>query len=339
MQDLEVKLNQIKSKAEHEVGSIKNLEQIEQIKIKYLGRKSELNNIMRNIKNLPADDRPKVGQIAQRTRKDLEALFTKIVTQSEQASMDKEKPSDLTLIDNPRIIGKMHPLTQIIEELEDIFIALGFDIAEGPEVETDFYNFEALNMPPEHPARSMQDTYYIPNGDILRSHTSSVQIRIMQDKKPPVRIISPGKVYRVDTIDPQHTPMFVQFEGLWVDKDVHFSDLKGLLFLFLQKLFGPDTKVRFRPSYYPYTEPSAAVDIGCIICDTKGCHTCSGVGWITILGSGMVHPNVLKAVNIDHRKYKGLAFGLGPNRIALIKHHIHDIRLFFENSVLFLDQF
>ncbi len=279
-----------------------------------------------------------VGRLANKLKKELEELVRRQREALLRAAEDQAPGLDLTLPGRPYELGRLHPITQVLEEISIIFERLGFAVAKGPEVETDYYNFEALNIPPEHPARDMQDTFYFPEGFLLRTHTSPIQIRTMLSRKPPLRIIAPGKVYRCDS-DITHTPMFHQIEGLMVDREVSFADLKGILIYFARETFGPETKVRFRPSYFPFTEPSAEMDIQCVICKGEGCRLCGETGWLEILGAGMVHPNVFKAVGYDPEEWQGFAFGLGIERIAMLKFGINDIRLFYENHLRFLEQF
>lgn len=313
------------------------------IKNTYLGRKGLFAALLKELAELPKAERGKAGQAINSLKKkvdeDISACLTSLDEEALATGIEADR-LDVTLPGRTPRIGKLHPTTQVMDEVEDIFCALGFDIAEGPEVETDHYNFEALNIAKDHPAREMQDTFYVGDDLLLRTHTSPVQIRVMEKTKPPLRVIAPGTVYRRDS-DLTHTPMFHQVEGFMVDKGITFADLKGVLTLFLQKLFGDDTPVRFRPSFFPFTEPSAEVDIGCVICSGKSipCRVCKGTRWIEILGSGMIHPNVFKAVDYDPEEFSGFAFGLGIERIAMLKFGIDDLRLFFENDLRFLNQF
>ncbi len=316
-------------------------EDILRVKVRYLGRKGELSSFLRELSALAGDERRKFGEsinrVKDRIEEEVEKLLSGIQEKEKAEKLTKERV-DITLPGRRVAPGKLHPVTQVMDEVEEIFSGLGFDIAEGPEVELDYYNFEALNIPKDHPAREMQDTFYINDEVLLRTHTSPVQIRVMENRKPPLRVIAPGTVYRRDS-DITHTPMFHQVEGFMVDKGVTFSNLKGVLTLFLHRLFGEKTDIRFRPSFFPFTEPSAEVDIRCVICKGSGCRVCKGSGWLEILGSGMIHPEVLRAVKFDAEEYTGFAFGLGIERIAMLKFGIDDLRLFFENDTRFLRQF
>ncbi|MBQ2734678.1 MAG: phenylalanine--tRNA ligase subunit alpha [Clostridia bacterium] len=315
---------------------------LEQIKIKYLGKKGELTAVLRGMGSLSAEERPVVGQLANEVRAEIEqAIGEKMKEMQAKALEEKLKAEklDVTMPGSPSPMGHMHPLTQVQRELEDIFIGMGFSIVEGPEVELDYYNFQALNIPENHPARDTQDTFYIGENVLLRSQTSPVQVRTMEHQKPPIRIISPGRVYRSDALDATHSPLFHQLEGLVVDKGITMGDLKGTLEIFAKKLFGENTKIRFRPHHFPFTEPSAEVDVSCFVCGGKGCRLCKGEGWIEILGAGMVHPFVLSNCGIDPEEYSGFAFGLGVERVTMTKYGIDDIRLFYENDERFLEQF
>ena len=315
---------------------------LEQIKIKYLGKKGELTAVLRGMGALSAEERPLIGQLANEVRADIEAAIASQKKEQEAKALEaqlKNEKLDVTMPGTPTPVGHMHPLTQVQRELEDIFIGMGFSIAEGPEVELDYYNFQALNIPENHPARDTQDTFYIAENVLLRSQTSPVQVRTMEHQKPPIRIISPGRVYRSDALDATHSPLFHQLEGLVVDKGITMGDLKGTLEIFAKKMFGEDTRIRFRPHHFPFTEPSAEVDVSCYVCGGKGCRLCKGEGWIEILGAGMVHPFVLSNCGIDPEEYSGFAFGLGVERIAMKKYGIDDIRLFYENDERFLEQF
>ena len=314
----------------------------EQIKIKYLGKKGELTAVLRGMGALTPEERPIIGQLANEVRADIEeALNEKTKALQAKALEEKLKSEklDVTMPGTPVPMGHMHPLTQVQRELENVFIGLGFSIAEGPEVELDYYNFQALNIPENHPARDTQDTFYITENVLLRTQTSPVQVRTMEHQKPPIRVISPGRVYRSDALDATHSPLFHQLEGLVVDKGITMGDLKGTLEIFAKKMFGENTKIRFRPHHFPFTEPSAEVDVSCFVCGGKGCRLCKGEGWIEILGAGMVHPFVLSNCGIDPEVYSGFAFGLGLERITMAKYGIDDIRLFYENDERFLEQF
>ena len=315
---------------------------LEQIKIKYLGKKGELTAVLRGMGALSAEERPLVGQLANEVRTEIEQALGEKTEQRKAAALEaqlKSEKLDVTMPGTPAPVGHLHPLTQVQRELEDIFIGMGFSIAEGPEVELDYYNFQALNIPENHPARDTQDTFYIADNVLLRSQTSPVQVRTMEHQKPPIRVISPGRVYRSDALDATHSPLFHQLEGLVVDKGITMGDLKGTLEIFAKKMFGESTKIRFRPHHFPFTEPSAEVDVSCYVCGGKGCRLCKGEGWIEILGAGMVHPFVLSNCGIDPEEYSGFAFGLGVERIAMKKYGIDDIRLFYENDERFLEQF
>lgn len=306
-----------------------------------LGRKGELTQILRSLKDLLPEERAAVGQLANRIKTDLEATFDRAEA-SVHEQIEREKLAsefvDVTLPGRRFIPGRTHILNRVADELIEVFSGLGFQLAEGPEVELDYYNFEALNIPRDHPARDMQDTFYFSENVVLRTHTSPVQIRTMEKQKPPVRVICPGKVYRRDA-DITHSPMFMQIEGLWVDKGISFADLKGVLTAFVHVYFGEQIGLRFRPSFFPFTEPSAEVDIQCVICGGTGCRTCSQTGWLEILGSGMVDPELYSFVNYDPEVYTGFAFGMGVERIAMLKYGIPDIRTFYENDMRFLTQF
>jgi phenylalanyl-tRNA synthetase alpha chain len=314
-------------------------EDLEFLRIKYLGRKGALTGILRGLAQLDPEIRRRVGQEANRAKEALEEALEQALRALKEAARRAESLTvDVTLPGRRLPRGRIHPLNRIMAEVCDIFLHLGFEAVTGPEVELDWYNFEALNLPPDHPARDMQDTFYFDDQVLLRTHTSPMQIRVMEQRRPPVRIIAPGKVYRRD-LDITHAPMFHQVEGLLVDKEVTFADLKGVLIAFVHQMFGPELGVRFRPSYFPFTEPSAEVDIACVMCGGRGCRVCQATGWLEVLGAGMVHPAVFEAVGYDPEIYTGLAFGLGVERIAMLKYGIDDIRLFFDNDLRFLKQF
>lgn len=306
---MEKTIEQIKEEALKELEHASDPESIKAISVRYLGRKGAVTGYLRNVSQLPKEIRPTAGKKANETKKTLEALFKKTLKQFEASDDEKGGGLDVSLPGRVVPQGSLHPITQIAQQITNIFIRLGFDVAEGPEVETDYYNFEALNIPKNHPARDMQDTFYISQNVVLRTHTSPTQPRIMEKQKPPVRIISPGKVYRCDS-DLTHTPMFHQVEGLLVDKNISFGDLKGILTTFVHQMFDPETSLRFRPSFFPFTEPSAEVDIRCVICRGDGCRVCSKTGWLEVLGSGMVHPAVFENVGYDTTRYSGFAFGI-----------------------------
>jgi phenylalanyl-tRNA synthetase alpha chain len=331
----------IKAIAEEAKASLQNAataEELEAFRIKYLGRKGELSNILKGMKDLPPEERKEIGRAANVLKRELEEFFAQKTAGVSSARRGPAKPIDVTLPGFRTERGRLHPITQVLNDVKDIFKRLGYSIATGPEVETDYYNFEALNIPPDHPSRDMWATLYTEDGNLLRTHTSPVQIRVMEKRKPPVAIIVPGRVYRRDA-DVTHSPVFHQLEGLLVDRGINFGHLKGTLTAFLKQCFGGSRKVRFRPSYFPFTEPSAEVDVECILCNGLGCKVCKGTGWLEILGAGMVDPNVFKHVKYDTDEYSGFAFGMGIERIAMLKYGIDDIRLFFENDLRFLKQF
>jgi len=317
-------------------------EELEQLRIQYLGKKGELTSVLRGMGALSAEERPIIGQLANEVRADIEQLLGEKKTQIAAEMLEKrlrEEKIDVTAPAAERAVGGRHPLEQVRIEMCEIFRSMGFDIVEGPEVEYDYYNFEALNTPANHPARDVQDTFYITPHILLRSQTSTVQARTMEKVKPHIRVVSPGRVYRSDAVDATHSPMFHQLEGLVVDEKITMGDLKGMLEIFAKRMFGDDTKIRFRPHHFPFTEPSAEVDISCFVCGGEGCRVCKGEGWIEILGAGMVHPNVLRSCGIDPEKYTGFAFGMGIERIAMRRYNIDDLRLLYENDVRFLKQF
>lgn len=322
-------------------GAAADKDALQQIKARYLGRKGEVSAFLKELASLPPDERRTAGEaineVKGRLETEIDGRLDGIAGHERDIALAKERV-DVTLPGRPFPAGRMHPVHQVMIEIEDLFRGLGFDIAEGPEIELDRYNFEKLNIPKDHPARDMQDTFYVTQDVLLRTHTSPVQIREMEKKPPPLRVIAPGTVYRRDS-DVTHTPMFHQVEGFMVDKGVTFANLKGVLTQFLRLLFGQDTAIRFRPSFFPFTEPSAEVDIRCVICKGAGCRVCKGSGWLEVLGAGMIHPEVFKAVGYDYEEWSGFAFGLGVERIAMLKFGIDDLRLFFENDLRFLRQF
>lgn len=337
---MEQELQSLAEKAKTSLQEITEVSQLEEFRIEYLGRKGGFTTIMRQLGTVPKEDRPRLGQLANSLKTELEALFDEKQTSLQATSVqtdDSSKP-DLTLPGRRPQGGKLHPVTRVMNEACAIFENLGFSVAEGPDVELDYYNFEALNIPAHHPARDMHDTFYVSDSILLRTHTSPMQARIMEKQEPPLRVIAPGKVYRCDS-DITHTPMFHQLEGFLVDTDISFADLKGVLSVFTEKMFGRKLALRFRPSFFPFTEPSAEVDIACVICEGKGCRVCKKTGWLEILGSGMIDPEVFKMVGYDPKVYSGFAFGLGIERIAMLKYGIDDIRLFYENDLRFLSQF
>ena len=334
------KLLEIKAEALNQIASPDC--DLEQIRIKYLGKKGELTAVLRGMGALSAEERPVVGQLANEVRANIEEAIAKKSSELKEKALAEQllrEKIDVTMPGKAPAMGHIHPLTKVQRELEDIFIGMGFSIVEGPEVEYDYYNFQALNIPPNHPARDTQDTFYITDNILLRSQTSPVQVRAMEKIKPPIRIISPGRVYRSDAVDATHSPLFHQLEGLVVDKGITMGDLKGMLETFAKSLFGESTRLRFRPHHFPFTEPSAEVDVSCFVCGGKGCRLCKGEGWMEILGAGMVHPFVLSNCGIDPEVYSGFAFGLGIERIAMTRYRIDDMRHLYENDTRFLEQF
>jgi len=331
-------IEQIQKQALDELGAAQDAEGIDALRVHYLGRKGILTGIMRNISQLPKEERPAAGKKSNQVKGILEKAFDRALQKIEEAPDGADSRLDVSLPGKPVFKGSLHPVTQISQQICDIFSKIGFDVAEGPEVESDYYNFEALNFPKNHPARDMQDTFFVSEDVVLRTHTSPMQIRLMEKTPPPVRVVVPGKVFRCDS-DLTHTPMFHQVEGLLVDEGISFGDLKGILTTFIHQIFDEKTSLRFRPSFFPFTEPSAEVDILCVMCRGKGCRVCSHTGWIEILGSGMVHPALYENVGYDSEKYSGFAFGVGAERIAMLKYGIDDIRKFFENDTRFLKQF
>lgn len=338
---MQEKLEDLKNQAQTELEQVSNEVSLQNLKAKFVGRKGVITEITKSMKDVSSEDRPKIGMLINEVKTYIEALFDEKSNQIKEEKKKRaiaEEKIDVTLPGRNVSLGARHPVSQVMEEIVTIFERMGFEVAEGPEVETDYYNFEALNIPKDHPARDMQDTFYISDDVVLRTHTSPVQIRVMEKEEPPIKIIAPGRVYRCDS-DVSHTPMFHQIEGLLVDKNVTFGDLKGVLIEFLRLVFGEGLGVRFRPSFFPFTEPSAEVDIECVICGGQGCRVCKDSGWLEILGCGMVDPEVFKSVNYDPEVYSGFAFGMGIERITMLRFGINDIRLFFENDVRFLRQF
>ncbi len=335
--DIKSSLTELGREALESIEKAESSAETEDIRIKYLGKKGRITSLMRQMGSVAPEDRPAVGQVANRVKKDLSGA---IKARSDTLATVKIEPAglDITLPGRTYRLGHQHPISRVENEICDIFSRMGFDIAEGPEVELDYYNFEALNFPKDHPARDMQDTLYVSDNVVLRTHTSPMQVRTMEKKRPPVWVVIPGKTFRRDS-DVSHTPMFHQIEGLVVDKGITFGDLKGVLITFVHQFFSPDTPLRFRPSFFPFTEPSAEVDIGCVICGGKGCRTCGFTGWLEILGSGMVDPEVYKFVDYDPEEITGFAFGVGMERVAMLKYGIEDARLFFDNDLRFLKQF
>jgi phenylalanyl-tRNA synthetase alpha chain len=341
---MEDKLRALQTEALEKIELVQNLKELNDIRVAYLGKKGPVTEILKGMGKLSAEERPKMGALANEVRgsitEKIESKQEKLEREAVQKKLESET-IDVTLPGRPVRKGSHHPLTKMVEEIEDLFIGMGYTIAEGPEVEKDYYNFEALNLPKGHPARDMQDSFYITEDILLRTHTSPVQARTMEGKngKGPIKIICPGKVYRRDTDDATHSHQFTQIEGLVVDENIRMSDLKGTLQVFAKKMFGEDREIRLRPSFFPFTEPSVEMDISCKMCGGKGCNVCKKTGWIEILGAGMVHPNVLEMAGYDSKKYTGFAFGMGPERIAMLKYGIDDIRHFYTNDVRFLTQF
>ena len=335
-------LNQLVSDAEKAINDAADLKSLDDIRVTYLGKKGSITERMKLLGKLSKEEKPAAGQAInvakQAVQKSLEAR-KEILNNAELEAKLASETIDVTLPGRGQQAGGLHPVTRTMERIEELFSQMGFEVATGPEIEDEFHNFEALNIPETHPARAMHDTFYFPDGRLLRTHTSPVQVRTMKEKAPPMRVIAPGRVYRCDS-DITHTPMFHQVEGLMVDENVSFTDLKAILIDFLQKFFEQDDlSVRFRPSYFPFTEPSAEADIECVMCGGEGCRVCSHTGWLEVLGCGMVHPNVFKSVKIDNEKYIGFAFGMGVERLAMLRYGVNDLRLFFENDLRFLKQF
>lgn len=338
------KLDQLKQEYTKSVADAADLAALEKLKISILGRKGALTEILRGLSALPIEERKKTGEAANRLRQEMETLIAgrekELKEKSVSADLEKSRAVISPLFAFPFPSGHIHPIRQTIDSITKIFVSLGFSLAEGPEIETDWYNFEALNIPKDHPARDTQDTFYLKDSkDLLRTHTSPVQAHVMQNQKPPVRIIAPGRVYRNEATDATHSATFHQVEGLAVDENITFADLKGTLTLFIHRLYGSKTKLRLRPSHFQFTEPSAEVDVQCVMCGGKGCRICKGSGWIEMIGCGMVHPNVFRAVGYDPEKYTGFAFGMGVERLSLIQYDVDDLRLFYENNLQFLKQF
>ena len=335
-------LEAIRQEAEAALQTCTDAKQLDAIRVQYLGKKGALTAILKQMGQLSAEERPVMGQLANAVRSDIESAITKQQAAIAEAALEQKLQSetlDITLPGKQKKIGGLHPLTIVENEIKEIFLGMGFSVADGPEVEYDYYNFEALNLPPDHPARDTQDTFYITDNILLRTQTSSVQVHVMEQQKPPIRVISPGRVFRSDAIDATHSPLFHQVEGLVVDKGITMADLKGTLELLMQRLYGDDCKIRLRPHHFPFTEPSAEVDVMCYNCYGKGCRLCKGEGYIELLGAGMVHPKVLEGCGIDSNVYSGFAFGLGLERIVMRRYNIQDMRLLFENDYRFLEQF
>lgn len=335
-------LEKIEALAKEELASCREIKILDDLRVKYLGKKGELTAILKQMGKLSAEERPVIGQLANKVRSDIEqAIAEKISVLKAEAQEQKIKSEsiDITLPGKPHTLGKLHPMTVVENEIKEIFMGMGFNIADGPEIDDDYHVFEALNLPPDHPARDTQDTFYIKDNILLRTQTSSVQVHVMETQKPPIRIISPGRVYRSDAVDATHSPIFHQIEGLVVDKGITMSDLKGTLEMLMKKIYGNDCKLRFRPHHFPFTEPSCEVDISCYMCGGKGCSVCKNEGYIELLGAGMVHPKVLEGCGIDSNIYSGFAFGLGLERMVTARYDINDMRLLYENDLRFLEQF
>ena len=339
---MQEKLKAIREEALKAIEQADMPEKLNDVRVKFLGKKGELTAILKQMGKLSAEERPVIGQLANQVRAQIEERLEETKTNLEAHLLDQRLATetlDVTMPGKRSVLGKKHPITIVLDELKEIFIGMGFDVAQGPEVELDYYNFEALNIPKDHPARDTQDTFYINDNVVLRTQTSPIQIRVMEKQKPPIRIIAPGRVYRSDALDATHSPLFHQVEGLVVDKNITMADLKGTLEVFVKRLYGEESVVRFRPHHFPFTEPSAELDVQCFNCHGEGCRLCKGEGWIEILGCGMVHPRVLRMSGIDPEEYSGFAFGVGLERIALLKYEIDDMRLLYENDIRFLKQF
>lgn len=339
MQEKLMEINENALKSLEEANSTSSLDEV---RVKYLGKKGELTTILRSMGGLSKEERPIVGKLVNEIKAELEAKIeevAKAIKEKEREAKLASEVIDISLPGRKKVIGKRHPLELTLKSMEDIFISMGFTVEEGPEVELDYYNFEALNIPKNHPARSEQDTFYINDDIVLRTQTSPVQIRVMENQEPPIKMIGPGKVYRSDSVDATHSPIFYQMEGLVIDKGVTFADLKGTLELFAKKMFGDSVKTKFRPHHFPFTEPSAEMDATCFVCGGKGCKVCKNSGWIELLGCGMVHPQVLRNCGIDPEVYSGFAFGFGVDRMVMLSYGIDDIRLLYESDMRFLDQF
>ena len=336
------KLAKLREEVLAQIETAGNLERLNEVRVGVLGKKGALTELLKGMKDVAAEDRPKVGQMVNEVRAEIEKALETEKSRLEDLALEarlKEEVLDVTLPSKKNQVGHRHPNTIALEEVERIFVGMGYEVVEGPEVEKDYYNFEALNIPKDHPARDEQDTFYINDEIVLRTQTSPVQVRTMEKGRLPIRMIAPGRVFRSDEVDATHSPSFHQIEGLVIDKNITFSDLKGTLAEFAKELFGESTKVKFRPHHFPFTEPSAEVDVSCFKCGGKGCRFCKGSGWIEILGCGMVHPRVLRMSGIDPEEYSGFAFGMGLERIALLKYEIDDMRLLYENDARFLKQF
>ena len=340
--DMKEKLEKLKAEALRQIENSDALEKLNEVRVSFLGKKGELTSVLKGMKDVAPEERPKVGQLVNETREQIEKILEEAIAKMERAALEaqmKAEVIDVTLPAKKSEVGHRHPNTIAMEEVERIFTGMGYEVVEGPEIETDYYNFEALNIPADHPAKDEQDTFYISGDFLLRTQTSGTQVHEMERGKLPIRMIAPGRVFRADEVDATHSPSFHQIEGLVIDKHITFADLKGTLAEFARELFGENTKVKFRPHHFPFTEPSAEMDVSCFKCGGKGCRFCKGEGWIEILGCGMVHPHVLEMSGIDPEKYTGFAFGVGLERIALLKYEIDDMRLLYENDIRFLKQF
>ena len=334
-------LDALVSQALEAVQQAADINALEQLRVQYLGKKGELTQVMKTLGNIPAEERPKVGAMVNTAKERVQSVLNARKAEMEAAALNAKLAAervDVTLPGRGQTTGGLHPVTRTMERIEEFFSRVGYAVAEGPEVEDDYHNFEALNIPGHHPARAMHDTFYFNANTLLRTHTSPVQVRTMESQKPPIRIICPGRVYRCDS-DLTHSPMFHQVEGLLVDREVSFADLRGTIAEFLQVFFEKDLKVRFRPSFFPFTEPSAEVDIQCVMCSGSGCRVCKQTGWLEVMGCGMVHPKVFRSAGIDPEQYQGFAFGMGVERLAMLRYGVNDLRLFFDNDLRFLAQF
>lgn len=339
---MQQKLEEIRLAAKAALDAAKDSKAVDELRVRYLGKKGEITAILKQMGSLSAEERPKIGQLANEVRADIEGAISAALAEMNKKAQElrlKKETLDISIPGTKEEIGSLHPLNSTLDKLIEIFKSMGFDVVDGPEIETDYYNFEALNVPKDHPARDMQDTFYLTENMLLRTQTSATQIRTMEKRKPPIRMICPGRVYRSDDVDATHSPVFHQVEGLVVDKGITMCDLKGTLETMAKEIYGNDTKVKFRPSFFPFTEPSVEVDVSCSECGGKGCRVCKGSGWIEILGAGMVHPKVLAGCGINPEEYSGFAFGIGLDRLTTTRHKISDIRLLFENDLRFLKQF
>lgn len=339
---MQEQLKAIMARVTEELKNIQDTGALEQLRVSVMGKKGELTQILRGMGSLPAEERPAMGQLVNKTRAALEQAMEErlqVLSEMEKQKRLEQEKIDVTLPGKTRSAGSLHPMNVVLSDLLDIFTGMGFEVVEGPEVEFDHYNFELLNLPKNHPARDAQDTFYIEDNIVLRTHTSPVQARIMTTRKPPIRIVCPGRVYRADEVDATHSPVFHQMEGLVIDENVSIGDLKGTLDTFARKLYGEGVTTRFRPSFFPFTEPSAEVDVTCAACKGKGCRMCKGTGWIEVLGAGMVNPKVLEMCGIDSAKYSGFAFGMGIERLTILKYNVPDMRYLYENDLRFLSQF